>query len=403
MSLLASVSLFALVVSSRPVLTGLQNAQTSPEGTVQTAFRIDAGKDIHGSDAARVPFLTADGEHVENPFQPVAPIAALIGHKSSHNTAQPLLELDNDGHATTHSQVHDLDVVTTAERLREHGQASIGSPSVPESDLSHPTISLPVLVFSCIAALLALACVVLVLYVMKYLVFRMLGSEAAWNLLPQFRKSVTTIPQPDALASESGKASIGGIFSQADVTSEKHLLEHGCAVEKCGLPLRERPTLADAATDIDSDWDDTEKYEDALDMTPMPTTYDLPPEEAFMDPPLPEIQDPSVASPRLQDSHHHSSQLMSEVASTCPSRPLWSIRASASPPLGLTSSQVACDATPQPIILPHRRAYRSVPEFDIALALQLRPGLGLGADSAWMVRFLMTIFGWFAVTLSGNR
>jgi len=39
---------------------------------------------------------------------------------------------------------------------------------------------------------------------------------------------------------------------------------------------------------------------------------------------------------------------------------------------------------------------------DIALAMQLRPGLGPGADPAWMVRFLMSMFGWFALLLSGQ-
>ncbi|KAG6917350.1 hypothetical protein DXG01_002815 [Tephrocybe rancida] len=39
---------------------------------------------------------------------------------------------------------------------------------------------------------------------------------------------------------------------------------------------------------------------------------------------------------------------------------------------------------------------------DIALAMQLRPGLGAGADPAWMVRFLMSMFGWFAVLVSGE-
>lgn len=39
---------------------------------------------------------------------------------------------------------------------------------------------------------------------------------------------------------------------------------------------------------------------------------------------------------------------------------------------------------------------------DIALAMQLRPGLGLGADPAWMVRFLMSMFGWFAILVSGQ-
>jgi hypothetical protein len=34
--------------------------------------------------------------------------------------------------------------------------------------------------------------------------------------------------------------------------------------------------------------------------------------------------------------------------------------------------------------------------------MQLRPGLGLGADPAWMVRFLMSMFGWFAILISGR-
>ncbi|KAF9463194.1 hypothetical protein BDZ94DRAFT_1259327 [Collybia nuda] len=49
---------------------------------------------------------------------------------------------------------------------------------------------------------------------------------------------------------------------------------------------------------------------------------------------------------------------------------------------------------------PRRRSTRS--PLDIALAMQLRPGLGLGADPAWMVRFLMSMFGWFAILLSGQ-
>ncbi|TFK31636.1 hypothetical protein BDQ12DRAFT_693817 [Crucibulum laeve] len=40
---------------------------------------------------------------------------------------------------------------------------------------------------------------------------------------------------------------------------------------------------------------------------------------------------------------------------------------------------------------------------DIALAMQLRPGLGLGADPAWMVRFLMSMWGWFAIMISGSN
>ncbi|KAJ6562348.1 hypothetical protein B0H19DRAFT_96020 [Mycena capillaripes] len=40
---------------------------------------------------------------------------------------------------------------------------------------------------------------------------------------------------------------------------------------------------------------------------------------------------------------------------------------------------------------------------DAALAMQLRPGLGVGADGAWLVRFLMSFFGWFAVLVARGR
>ncbi|KAM6501042.1 hypothetical protein JOM56_004056 [Amanita muscaria] len=39
---------------------------------------------------------------------------------------------------------------------------------------------------------------------------------------------------------------------------------------------------------------------------------------------------------------------------------------------------------------------------DVALAMQLRPGFGVGADPAWMVRFLMSVFGWFAIMIAGR-
>lgn len=48
-----------------------------------------------------------------------------------------------------------------------------------------------------------------------------------------------------------------------------------------------------------------------------------------------------------------------------------------------------------------RRIMRGLP-IDVALAMQMRPGLGVGADPAWMVRFLMAVFGWFAIMIAGR-
>ena len=63
-----------------------------------------------------------------------------------------------------------------------------------------------------------------------------------------------------------------------------------------------------------------------------------------------------------------------------------------------TSSTTALETSPPTI---KRRPIARSP-LDIALAMQLRPGLGVGADPAWMVRFLMAMFGWFAILVSGQ-
>jgi len=39
---------------------------------------------------------------------------------------------------------------------------------------------------------------------------------------------------------------------------------------------------------------------------------------------------------------------------------------------------------------------------DLALAMQLRTGVGMTADAAWLVRFVMALFGWVAVLVGGT-
>lgn len=39
---------------------------------------------------------------------------------------------------------------------------------------------------------------------------------------------------------------------------------------------------------------------------------------------------------------------------------------------------------------------------DLALAMQLRTGIGMTADAAWLMRFVMALFGWVAVLVSGT-
>ncbi|KAJ6617069.1 hypothetical protein B0H10DRAFT_2434605 [Mycena sp. CBHHK59/15] len=102
--------------------------------------------------------------------------------------------------------------------------------------------------------------------------------------------------------------------------------------------------------------------------------------------------------------------------------PAWAVRAADAPALGLSASReppgafplsspaaasTSTSVTPKsaalaaPSAAPRARTRRS--PLDVALAMQLRPGLGVGAEGAWMVRFLMSFFGWFAILVGGGR
>ncbi|KAJ7120203.1 hypothetical protein C8R44DRAFT_536156, partial [Mycena epipterygia] len=100
-------------------------------------------------------------------------------------------------------------------------------------------------------------------------------------------------------------------------------------------------------------------------------------------------------------------------------RPAWSLRASGAPALGLPSSTrekekevLVPGAFPATTATSTALEVKAKPEapkprrrspLDVALAMQLRPGLGAGADGAWLVRFLMSFFGWFAVLVAGGQ
>ncbi|KAJ6469180.1 hypothetical protein C8R47DRAFT_954168, partial [Mycena vitilis] len=85
-------------------------------------------------------------------------------------------------------------------------------------------------------------------------------------------------------------------------------------------------------------------------------------------------------------------------------KPAWSRRAAAAPALGLPSStRVEREEWSSAVETPKRAGLRHRSPLDAALAMQLRPGMGVGADGAWLVRFLMSFFGWFAVLVAGGR
>lgn len=262
---------------------------------------------------------------------------------------------------------------------------------------------LVVLAFSCMAAFLALACIALTLYIIKSLRSQMLASKTAWGLLPCFWGRPGSKEDNSAIAQDRLLAG-GCLLFQTEIEQQRLLDAEEGSAQRHGLHPGDKPLYSDVISDMESEWDVDEKYQDALDMTPLPLIHGLPLDDNvshpshFDDPPL-----PSLDCPLDQLTADRSTPLVRELCSSNDVRPAWSVRAIDSPALGLSSREGCVEATPQLLVHPRRRAYRSpVPEFDIALAMQLRPGLGIGADSAWMVRFLMAIFGWFAVALTGN-
>ena len=259
------------------------------------------------------------------------------------------------------------------------------------------TAPLVVLAFSCVAAFLALACIALTLYIIKSLRSQVLASNKAWDLLPRFWRHSSSQEETDATPDKHLSSGTDRLLGAEEGSAERHRAH-----------TEDRPIYFDAVSDVESELDDIDKkYQDALDTTPLPRIHDLPLEENVSDPshvddpPLPTI----VSCPLDQPTGDRSIPLMREWCSSPVSRPAWSVRAIDAPVLGFSGdgNGDGVTSTPQPLLHPRRRAYRSaVPELDIALAMQLRPGLGIGADSAWMVRFLMTMFGWFAVALTGG-
>ncbi|KAH0825770.1 hypothetical protein J3R83DRAFT_13530 [Lanmaoa asiatica] len=408
--LLASVSLFALVVTSRPILSDSDLSDFAPASSalqtaVQVAFQIHPGEDDLELDATRfksqkpkqqIEYLSElDAENIAV----TAPVKILPGVKPSfeahldENARQDVLDTNKE---LDDSQAdHIADVSITSEPVVDKQQEA------PTDEI--PTTPLVVLAFSCVAAFLALACIALTLYIIRSLRFQMLASKTAWDLLPRFwRRPGSSVPQEHTSVTAKDHL-LGGacLLLQTEIGQQRLLDVEVGSAEKHDLHMEDN---FDAVSDMESEWDDVdEKYQDALDMTPLPLTHDLPLEEHVShqshsgNPPLPRLG----SYPLDQLTDDRSIPLMRELGS---SRPAWSVRAIHSPVLGLSSREGGCDnSTPQPLIHPPRHAYRAaVPEFDIALAMQLRPGLGIGADSAWMVRFLMAIFGWFAVALTGN-
>ncbi|KAG8215932.1 hypothetical protein J3R82DRAFT_7906 [Butyriboletus roseoflavus] len=378
--LLASIALFALVVTSHPILPDSDLSDFAPSSStlqtaVQAAFRIHAGEDDLKLDAARFQSQKAK-QQIEYLSELDAESIAAVASFEISPGIKPSFAAPSDGitdkqDAFDTNKLDDLrpdrvaDELIALELMVDEQQAATTDET--------PSTPLVVLAFSCVAAFLALACVALILYIIKSLRSQMIASKRAWELLPRFwRRPKSSVHQENTSATAKDRLLGGGCLLHQTEVEQQCLLdaEEGSA-ERHDSYTEDRPLYFDAVSDMESEWDDfDEKYQDALDMTPLPLTHDLPLEEHvshqshFRNSPLPCLESYPLDQPRGD----RSVPLMREL---CTPRPAWSVRAIDSPALGLSSREGGdANSTLQPLIHPRRRAYRSaVPELDVALAI----------------------------------
>ncbi|KAI0633942.1 hypothetical protein C8Q77DRAFT_1217310 [Trametes polyzona] len=364
--------------------------------------------------------------------------------KSLQNTGSSLDDLDG-GERPLHADV----VSTDTSSSQDPAEAEDTSPEYTTAGFPDLYTSPPLIVIavSCIVAFLSMLCIGAGLYALNHLKSFMLKSDLAWDILPRLERRVG-LDGPDDI-------DVGGNNGTAPLPEKRRLLSSDVLLP---LPLVVSEKLPDdlnekaLGQDPDSDGDEPdEKFEDAPEHSLLFLDPDLPPQyeqqpgsvpriiiDSHPDPdflPLPEhpqstpfatpLRSP-LANPSRSPARHALPPQMREVSrpSSPTTKPLWSLRAADAPVLGLTSSSssvpslsptrvgsptpqlpgalFADDAPELMVEVPKQTRPRPRQPLDIAFALQLRPGLGIGADSAWLVRFLMAMFGWMTVLIGGG-
>ncbi|TBU52670.1 hypothetical protein BD310DRAFT_1042901 [Dichomitus squalens] len=321
-----------------------------------------------------------------------------------------------------------------------------GYPSVAFADLYSSPILL-VLAVSSLAALLAILCVGAGLYAYNHINSIMIKSGLAWDVLPRLEKRVgLDMPYDDN--SEGGSTPLP---EKRRLILDAPLPPAGLIQDNAGDDHNEKLVLVDVDGPVSDDTDLDEKFHDAQEHSLLFLDSDLPPQyqpkldvprivvEEHADPdllPLPEISSDHptpfstplptplrtpIASPTRSPARRTPQMRELQSSPTLTSKPVWSLRAADAPVLGLADQSTSFNAhyrsdspTPQlpgalfaddaPEMVELQRPRQKLPRqpLDIAFALQLRPGLGLGADSAWLVRFLMAMFGWMTFFVGGG-
>ncbi len=294
-----------------------------------------------------------------------------------------------------------LDSAPSEESPQNHqdseSSSTIQAEGYSESESVYST-SVVVITASCVASLLVLACVGVALYVVEVLKRNVFASHLAWDMLPNLEKKAGDEGlQIDSQAEEH--------MLLVDVTDSESVLVSEKAVDwDRGLlsprPLHKTTSQTSIATEM-SDQEFDEKFYDvtsSVSSSPYSTPTLLTTLLPFEDTEKPDEGQQAVHR-SLPTPMGLEMQEVDYLPGSFPSRPTWSIRASEAK---LRKVESVSDLSRSGVSA-GRRPYGAAPQFDAALAMQLRPGLGIGADAAWLVRFVMAVFGWCAVLVSGRH
>lgn len=254
----------------------------------------------------------------------------------------------------------------------------------------------PILVSAACATafLLVFLCTVTALYAIDFIKINLFNSRALYDVLPGVEKGGLGAPQ----------GRVGVEEKQLILDSPKEEQEDEVFNEKSDSEAGNTPQSVSPPADT------------PLPPSPYPETKIQDSDDSLEDAPDVEHDDPGLLplpdhtanqSPSTTPRRSMNPQMHERTSTNLP--PSWSVRASESQPLSIPGAYTF-DSLPLPFsevtmetgeVTQRPYADRN-PEIDIALAMQLRPGLGEGADAAWLVRFLMGIFGWVTVVVSGG-
>ncbi|KAI0046330.1 hypothetical protein FA95DRAFT_1560200 [Auriscalpium vulgare] len=362
-TILVSFSLMALVVTARPL------PDSSQFGHAQGADLQSAVQAIFESRTSQPELLSsAEDEvhvHLTSPKNQQAYLSQL--DSSAVKALVPLGDGANALLSDDEKKLYEMlegsldDVDGPSKPLDDSDE---GRPAASESLPNAPLATRPLVVvaMSTALALLTVLCVGVSLYVFYSVRASLFTSRTAWDLLPKLEKQPlpSNIHATDDLDEKS--SGLGLVLQSSD--NEQPVVPVGI--------------LIDVEVDDGASEDD---YHDALDAsaatTPRPTPRVTPSSLSPISPLLVPLPPSPSLSPLPKTLH-----LRHEDSPTATPRPSWAV--------------LAPEDQPQP------DPRRAAPALDFALAMQLRPGFGIGADPAWLVRFLMAMFGWVAMLIGGT-